>query len=77
MNDKTKLIIRRADNGDLEVKYGDTPIGNVSALSISVSPMGVMATLVFTAEELDVSSALHRIIGCKEEVEEFSEMEIN
>lgn len=72
-----KLKVSRTDAGDLVVSYGGTPIENVSALSISVSPMGAMATLVFTIEEVDVETALHRVIGCKEEEEKFSEMEIN
>ena len=46
--EKKRLKVKRTDGGDLEVEYGDTPIENVSALSISVSPLGVMATLVFT-----------------------------
>lgn len=72
-----KIVIDRKKNGDLSVKYDGKAIENVNALSISVSPMGVAATLVFICDAAEVRSTLHRIVGCRESDENFEEMEIN
>lgn len=77
MSEVKKLKVSRTESGDLVVTYGETLVENVSALSIAVSPVGCMATLVFTVDEVDVETALHRIIGCKEEEEKFTDVELN
>ena len=60
-----RLSIDRDADG-FHVEYGGQKIENVAALSVSVSPAGVSTTIVFCPEEVDVSSAVERIIGCSE-----------
>ncbi len=77
MSDPKRLTVNRTKSGALEVSYDGKEIKNVNALSVSVSPLGVAATLVFTVQEVDVATALDRIVGCQEDSSEAHGLEVN